>query len=67
MIELVFVACLLTGSACEERVQALLPDSGLMGCMLTAQQQLAQWTDRNPGYRIKRWSCSFAGERPMRA
>ena len=68
MIELIFVACLTTGTGlCEEKVQAFLPDIGVMGCMMTAQQQLAQWAAAHPTHRIERWSCGWADERPSKA
>ncbi|MCB1353146.1 MAG: hypothetical protein KDK03_10455 [Rhodobacteraceae bacterium] len=61
MIELIFIACLASGSgACGERQILSLPDIGLMGCMTTAQAQLAEWTEQHPGYRVDRWSCGWA-------
>jgi len=68
VIELIFVACLTTGAGlCEEKVQAFLPDIGVMGCMMTAQQQLAQWAAAHPTHRIERWSCGWADQRPSKA
>ena len=62
MIELVFVACLATAAdACAERSLLRLPESGLTGCMVTAQAQLARWGEAHPGYRVVRWSCRWAG------
>ena len=47
MIELFFIACLHTApSACEERSIAYLEDVSLLGCMMQAQPQLAEWTSR---------------------
>ena len=43
MIELVFVACLATAAdTCAEHSLLRLPETGLMGCMATAQAQLAR-------------------------
>lgn len=68
MIELLFIACLTTNaSACGEQQILQLPDVGLMGCMVTAQAHLAQWTESHPGYRIAEWKCSWSvpGERDI--
>jgi hypothetical protein len=68
MIELVFVTCLALGNAtCEERVQSFLPDIGVMGCMMTAQQQLAQWSAAHPEHKIVRWTCGWSGARGEKA
>ncbi len=59
MIELVFVACLaITPVECDERK---LIYSGItpLVCMMGAQAQLAEWTTRNPGYRISGWKCRW--------
>lgn len=62
MIELFFVTCLVaTPQQCEERSLTFIPETGavagIMGCMMTAQAQLAQWSETYPGHRIERWSC----------
>lgn len=58
MIELAFVTCLIADpQICEERSMTLLPEVGIMGCMMTAQPQLAQWSAAHPGHRITRWTC----------
>lgn len=67
MIELVFLACLAAGGTCQERIQSFLPDVGIMGCMITAQAQLAAWSEANPGYRIETWRCMYEGERELDA
>ena len=60
MIALVFIACLTAApDQCEERAVALLPDVGLMGCMTTAQPQLALWSEQHPRHRVVRWSCGW--------
>jgi hypothetical protein len=68
MLELFFVACLQTSpGACQERSILYQEDIGLMGCMLQAQPQLAEWSESNPGVTIKRWSCRYAGDGPDEA
>lgn len=58
MIELFFVTCLMTDpKVCEEHSITLLPEVGIMGCMMTAQPQLAQWSLSHPDRRIARWTC----------
>jgi hypothetical protein len=60
MIELLFITCLAASpNHCEERAVALLPYTGLVGCMMTAQPQLALWSERHPGHRVVRWSCGW--------
>lgn len=67
MIELIFVTCLGFGTDCRERVESLLPEVGLVGCMLGAQARIAEWQASHPGERIDRWSCGWAGSRGERA
>ena len=59
MIELVFVACLVSApTECQE--QSLLDtDISPMTCMMAAQPQLAQWAEQHPTYTVGRWSCRF--------
>jgi hypothetical protein len=60
MIQLIFVACLAASpDRCEERSVALLPQSGVMGCMVAAQPQLAQWIEQHPDHRVIRWRCGW--------
>jgi hypothetical protein len=62
MIELLFVACLATAAdTCAEHSLLRMPETGLMGCMVTAQAQLARWGEAHPGHRVVRWSCRRAG------
>jgi hypothetical protein len=67
MIELLFVTCLVAGGGCEERRTALLPEAGILGCMLSAQGQLAAWVAAHPEHRLERWTCGWAGARGERA
>jgi hypothetical protein len=64
MIELIFVACLtLAPDACEEHSKVYMAEIGLMGCMVTAQAQLAEWTAARPRFRVVRWSCRWVDTR----
>jgi hypothetical protein len=68
MIELVFIACLQTlPTECEERSMAHLPEVGHMGCLMTAQPQLALWSEAHPHFTITRWSCRDVRDRDIRA
>ena len=68
MIELAFVVCLRTmPDLCEQRSIAYLPDVGLMGCMMQAQPQLAQWSETHPNHTIARWTCQTTDTREIRA
>ena len=59
MIELAFVVCLrvVNPALCEEKSIGFLPDVSLMGCMISAQPQLAQWAEVHPGQQIAHWRC----------
>jgi hypothetical protein len=60
VIQLIFTACLAAlPERCDEHSVALLPEIGVMGCMMTAQPQLAEWTERHPGHRVVRWRCGW--------
>jgi hypothetical protein len=61
MIELVFVACLAAAGGCGEHHLLRLPETGLTGCMVTAQAQLARWGEAHPDHRVVRWSCRWTG------
>jgi hypothetical protein len=62
MIELIFVACLkLASGSCEERSHLHMAEIGIMGCMLTAQALVADWSGAHPEFEVVRWSCRWAG------
>jgi hypothetical protein len=59
MIELVFIVCLaMSADDCAER-RLVQPETGVTGCMVAAQAQLAGWSEEHPGYRVVRWSCRW--------
>jgi hypothetical protein len=61
MIELMFVACLsVANSGCEEK-SMIFVETPMQLCMLRAQGELASWTESNPGWTIRRWSCRNGG------
>jgi hypothetical protein len=68
MIELIFVACLRTDALlCEERTHLHMAEIGLLGCMVTAQAQLAEWSEAHPELRVVRWTCRWAKTAGARA
>jgi hypothetical protein len=68
MIELIFIACLRTDALlCEERSQLHMAEVGILGCLLTAQAQLAEWSGSHPEFEVVRWSCRFAEAADVRA
>jgi hypothetical protein len=68
MIELLFVACLRADLLrCEERSRLFLVENGLMGCMVTTQAELADWSRAHPELRIARWSCRRADTAGLQA
>jgi hypothetical protein len=57
MIELVLIACLrLDPQVCQEKVLPFVEVSTIT-CSIAAQPVLAEWSGRNPTYRISRWFC----------
>ena len=52
---------------CEERSHLHMAEVGILGCMLTAGAQLAEWSGSHPEFEVVRWSCRFAGTADARA
>ena len=68
MIELIFVACLrLAADLREERSKVHTAEIGIMGCMVTAQAELAAWTQAHPEFEVGRWSCRWVGSAGLAA
>lgn len=60
MIQLIFIACLAASpDRCQEHSVSLLPEIGIMGCMVTAQPELARWAEQHPSHRVVRWRCGW--------
>ena len=60
MINLIFITCLkLAVDSCEERSKVYTEDIGIMGCMVTAQAELAAWVGAHPQFKVVRWSCGW--------
>lgn len=58
MIAIVLSACLISNaSVCREHRIPLSTDVSPMQCMITAQLQLARWSEEHPQWRIVRWKC----------
>jgi hypothetical protein len=68
VVELIFVACLtLAPDSCEERSKVHAAEIGIMGCMLTAQAELAAWTESHRDFEVTRWSCRWMGSAGLAA
>ena len=68
MIELVFIACLISSpDRCEERGLQFINVPSPMACMMSAQPQLARWAERNPKWEVARWRCRFVGSEGQEA
>lgn len=63
MIELILTVCLASAPT-ECRLERMPFDGFLIGCTMAGQFHAAEWADRHPKWRIKRWSC---GNREVRA
>lgn len=62
MMELVFVACLLSApDRCEERSLQYVDVPSVMTCVMGAQPQLAEWAEAHPNWRVARWKCRTPG------
>lgn len=58
MIELAFVACLVTApTQCDERQLVFAEPISQMQCLMGAQVELARWNEAHPNLRVAKWSC----------
>lgn len=57
MVELFFVACLTSVPETCRDESLLYVEVPLMLCVLQGQAQLAAWVERNPDWKVERWSC----------
>lgn len=57
MIELAFVACLVTSPQECNDYSILFTEIGTMACMMGAQPELASWTEAHPNMTVARWTC----------
>ena len=68
MIELAFVVCLGPCPTCARSAASpTFPMSALMGCMMQAQPQLAEWSETHPNHTIARWTCQTTDSREIKA
>ncbi|SFB12083.1 hypothetical protein SAMN05421688_3042 [Poseidonocella pacifica] len=59
MIELAFVACLVTvPDHCENR-SMLFTDITPMQCAMGAQPELAKWVGSHASWRVREWRCAM--------
>jgi hypothetical protein len=62
MVELLFVACLVTDpDACRER-SLLYTDITPITCLMGAQPRLAEWVETHPNFAVKSWKCRAVPE-----
>lgn len=62
MIELIFIACLVSApDRCEEKGLQFVDLPSPMACMMLAQPQLAQWAESHPRWRVAKWRCRYVG------
>ena len=58
MIAIILSACLMNdASVCRDHRIQLLPHVSQMQCMMTAQPQIARWSEEHPQWRVVRWKC----------
>lgn len=66
-IELTILACLAGGAedgACRDFSLLYDPyEVSLMTCMLASQPEVARWSEANPGWQVRRWSCGISDPR----
>lgn len=66
MVDLIFLACLLTApEACEEKSMQFI-DVTPMTCMMGAQPVLARWAVEHPQWQVTSWKCRDASRREVR-
>jgi hypothetical protein len=59
LIELAFIACMISADdQCREE-NILAVDSTLLGCLVNAQAELAAWNQRHTAWQIKEFSCRY--------
>lgn len=57
MIELAFVACLVSSLEICEDQRLVFVEASAERCLSMAQPELARWANSHSGWRIKRWTC----------
>ncbi|HEX2528401.1 MAG TPA: hypothetical protein VHL31_19135 [Geminicoccus sp.] len=67
MIELLIVACLLTGECKEVRLTYDAQDVSLLTCSLFGQMEAARWQRQHPEWQVRRWRCGVPRQEDARA
>ncbi|TJZ90765.1 hypothetical protein FA743_14050 [Paracoccus gahaiensis] len=68
MIELFFVACLLTDpETCTDHSLLFEEQNGLFTCMLQGQNELARWSETHPTVQVREWKCRYADQDERKA
>lgn len=60
MLELVFVACLVTDlNSCKEIKMSLIEEKEVtpQQCMFNGQQEIMKWVELHPNWTITKWQC----------
>jgi hypothetical protein len=60
MIELVIIACLMTGSCKEVSLTYDAHEVSLMTCTLFGQMEAARWQQQHAEWQVRRWRCGIA-------
>lgn len=58
MIQLVFIACLISSPADCESKSLVFTEVSPMSCLMRAQPQLAEWTESHPKWKVTGWHCA---------
>lgn len=63
MITIILSACLIGDvHVCRDHRIPLTADVSTMQCMVSAQFQIAKWTEEHPQWRVVRWKCRLGQE-----
>lgn len=61
MVELVVSVCsILYGAQCHD-VSLTYADMPMLACLMSGQPEIAKWSEVNPNWSIRRWTCRPAG------
>ena len=67
MIELLIAVCIASGDCREVSLLYDRREVSLMTCMIAGQREVARWQADHPGWRVERWQCAIADEKPREA
>jgi hypothetical protein len=67
MIELVIIACLMTGSCKEVSLTYDAQEVSLLTCTLFGQMEAARWQQQHADWQVRRWRCGIARQNGEKA